>query len=168
MAAESEKPLAELYAEGTFPTLLERTEKFPEGESLDDLGRRASQALQELIMPHVWKAAREGRKGVHVAVVSHGLCISEFITMLLKKDAKGGQIKDYRGLMNTGWTRVTVDIQVGFLPPSRIIRTDQSHQGAKEGEILEFPDNDPPPLVCTVTDINQHKHINNIVSKLKS
>jgi len=145
VSADSEKSPAELYADGQFPMPVGRIEKFPEGESLDDLGRRASQAVEELIMPHAWKAAREGRRDVHVAIVSHGLCISEIIAMLMKKNAKGGQVKDYRGLLNTAWSRVTVDVQ-----------------GAKEGETLEFPDNDPPPLVCTVTHINQHMHINNI------
>ena len=76
-SADPTKSLAEQYAEGIFPTLHGRAEKFPGGESFDDLGRRANQAVNELVMPYVWKAAREGKKGVHVAIVSHGLCISE-------------------------------------------------------------------------------------------
>lgn len=76
-SANPTKTLAEHYAEGVYPTLPGRMQKFPEGESLDDLGHRADQAINELVMPHVWKAARDGRKGVHVAVVSHGLCINE-------------------------------------------------------------------------------------------
>lgn len=69
--------LTQHYAEGKFPVLSGRAEKFPGGESIDDLAERASQAIEELVMPKVWKAVREGKKGVNVAVVSHGLCISE-------------------------------------------------------------------------------------------
>jgi len=77
MSADPDKSLAQHMAEGKYPVLTHRNEKFPAGESLDDLEKRAEKAIQELVMPHVWKAAKEGRKGVHVAVVSHGLCISE-------------------------------------------------------------------------------------------
>jgi broad specificity phosphatase PhoE len=77
MSADPDKSLAQQFTEGKYPVLAHRHEKFPQGETLDDLGRRAEKAIQELVMPHIWKAAKEGRKGVQVAVVSHGLCISE-------------------------------------------------------------------------------------------
>jgi broad specificity phosphatase PhoE len=77
MRADPEKSLAQHMAEGIYPVLTERHEKFPAGESLNELEKRAEEAIQELVMPHVWKAAKDGRKGVQVAVVSHGLCISE-------------------------------------------------------------------------------------------
>lgn len=77
MSVEPNKTLEQHFAEGKFPMLDGRDEKFTNGESLDDLALRAARAINELVMPHVWKAAREGRKGVHVAIVSHGLCISE-------------------------------------------------------------------------------------------
>jgi broad specificity phosphatase PhoE len=80
LSVDSDKSLAQQFAEGKYPVLTHRNERFPEGESLDDLGERAEKAIQELVMPHVWKAVREGRKGVQVAVVSHGLCISEECT----------------------------------------------------------------------------------------
>jgi broad specificity phosphatase PhoE len=77
MLADPGKSLAQHMAEGIYPAMTERNEKFPTGESLNDLEKRAEKAIQELIMPHIWKAAKDGRKGVQVAVVSHGLCISE-------------------------------------------------------------------------------------------
>lgn len=105
--------LEEHFARGLYPVLHERWQKFPEGESLDDLAARASLAIEELVMSHVRRAAREGRKGVHIALVSHGLCISELVPALLKKDSSGTHSgKNYRGLLNTAWTRITVDVKV--------------------------------------------------------
>jgi broad specificity phosphatase PhoE len=83
MSADPGKSLEQLFAEKKYPVLAHRNEKFPMGESLDDLGKRAEKAIRELVMPHVWKAAREGRKGVQLAVVSHGLCISEVLIHVL-------------------------------------------------------------------------------------
>ncbi|EPQ54431.1 phosphoglycerate mutase-like protein [Gloeophyllum trabeum ATCC 11539] len=139
--------LEEHYARGIYPVLFNRAEAFPGGESLDDLAKRAEEAVGRLVMPHVWEAARKGKRGVHVALVSHGLCISELIAALMRKNAGGGGSADkYKGLLNTAWTRVAIDVQ-----------------GVKEGEPLEFPDDDPPPLTIKVTDINRHEHIDNIV-----
>jgi len=142
---DTSKPLAELYAAGVFPIITKREGKFPDGESLNDLERRTTQAIHEIVMPAVWSAVRAGKKGVHIAVVSHGLCISELIPALLSKDANSPPRQDFRGLMNTAWTRVTVDVP-----------------GAKEGEPLEFPDDNPPPLSVRVTHVNVHDHIDKI------
>lgn len=126
--AKPELSLEEHIAQGIFPVLHHREEKFPEGESVNDLAQRADQAIRELVLPHVWSAAREGSKGVHIAVASHGLCISELIQALLRQDASGVLPEDkYRGLRNTAWTRLTVDIKVGagFMIP-KIIQVDLS------------------------------------------
>ncbi|KAI0632352.1 phosphoglycerate mutase-like protein [Trametes polyzona] len=138
--------LEDHFAQGLYPVLHERGQKFPEGESLDDLFARAKQAIDELVMPHVWSAAREGKKGVHIAMASHGLCISELVPALLLKDESGIHPGDkYRGLQNTAWTRVTVNVK-----------------GTKEGEPLEFSDSDPPKLEVRVTDVNRHEHLADI------
>ncbi|EIW59438.1 phosphoglycerate mutase-like protein [Trametes versicolor FP-101664 SS1] len=135
--------LEEHFAKQLYPVLHERWQKFPEGESLDDLFTRAKQAIDELIMPHVWSAAREGKKGIHIAIASHGLCISELVPALVMKDESGVHPGEkFRGLQNTAWTRVTVNVK-----------------GAKEGEPLDFPDNDPPKLQVRVTDFNRHEHL---------
>lgn len=106
--------LEEHFAKGIWPVLHERAQRFPEGESVDDLYARATKAIDELVMPHVWRAAREGKKGVHIALASHGLCISELIPALLVKDESGKHPGDqYRGLHNTAWTRLTVEVEVG-------------------------------------------------------
>ena len=105
--------LEEHFARGIYPVMVERWQKFPEGESLDDLANRATQAIEELVMPHLKCAAKQGKTGVHIALVSHGLCISELVPALLKKDASGSDPgHHYRGLMNTAWTRVAVSVKV--------------------------------------------------------
>ena len=104
--------LEEHFAKGIYPVLYGDDEKFPEAESSNDVAARAKQAIEELVIPHVWLAAREGKKGVHIALVSHGLCISHLISQLLEKNDGGAPKGDYRGLMNTAWSRMTVDVAV--------------------------------------------------------
>lgn len=105
--------IEEHFARGIYPVLHERSQKFPEAESLDDLARRADQAVEEILMPYILQAARSGERGIHVAIVSHGLCISELIPALMKRDASGiHPSRGYRGLFNTAWSRVTVNVKV--------------------------------------------------------
>ncbi|OJT14672.1 hypothetical protein TRAPUB_8725 [Trametes pubescens] len=152
--------LEEHFAKQLYPVLHERWQKFPEGESLDDLFSRAKQAIDELVMPHVWSAAREGKKGVHIAIASHGLCISELVPALVMKDESGVHPGEkFRGLQNTAWTRVTVDVKVSPAFHVTLLSTDPCLKGAKEGEPLDFPDNDPPKLQVRVTDFNRHEHL---------
>lgn len=137
----------EYCARGIYPVLPSRSHKFVDGESLDDLAHRAQQAIDELVMPYIWQAARAGETGIHVAIVSHGLCISELVPALLCKDVSGVHPGyKYKGLLNTAWTRVTVNVQ-----------------GAKEAEALEFPDSNPPPLEVRVVEFNRHEHLDRVV-----
>ncbi|KAI0322361.1 phosphoglycerate mutase-like protein [Amylostereum chailletii] len=142
---EESLTLEEHYARGIYPVLFEDDEKFPGGESPNDLDIRANQAIEELVLPHVWDAAKTGKKGLHIAVVSHGLCISRLIAQLLKKGTGPLSKADYRGLQNTAWTRVAVDVKE-----------------SQEGEPVEFSNDTRPPLAIAVTDINQHSHIDRI------
>jgi len=103
--------LEEEMAKGVYPVPHE-DEKFPEGESIDELAQRAKEAITALVLPHVWQTAKEGKTGIHVAVVSHGLCISQIISELLKMSANHEEEREYRGLLNTAWTRVVIDIEV--------------------------------------------------------
>lgn len=126
--------LEQQFARGIFPVLKGNAAKFPEGESLDDLGLfvsllvleplttnrdavtfiadRAEKAINELVLPHIRTAALEGHKNVHIALVSHGLCISKLIERLLLKDSEDPQSGDFRGLLNTAWTRLEVEVRV--------------------------------------------------------
>jgi broad specificity phosphatase PhoE len=102
-----------------------RLEKFLNGESLDDLAVRAQQAIQEIILPYVWEAAKTGFHGTHVAIVSHGLILSEIMTALLEKDALGrGQQMAFRGHKNTAWSRVTITVKV--MPATLLYRRTES------------------------------------------
>ncbi|KAF8583352.1 phosphoglycerate mutase [Ramaria rubella] len=128
-----------------FPILVGRDAKFPGAESLNDLAIRANRAVEELILPWIWDVERGFGKGeaeVHLAVVSHGLCISELVSALVKRDADGyGHGGDYRGLVNTAWSRVTVALK-------------------DEGVILTPASIDKAtPLVVRVTHVNQHDHL---------
>lgn len=104
--------LTEHFARGEYPWLRSRTERFPEGESLEDVARRAEEAIEEIVLPYVWNAAEGETEGVHVAVVSHGTFIREAIAALLRKtgSAERANPQDYRGLQNTGCTKVTINI----------------------------------------------------------
>lgn len=159
--------LEEQIAQGIYPVLHLRSEKFPEGESLDDLSARATLAVNECVMPHVRDALRSGFKGGHVALVSHGLCISEMVPALLRKDTSHPAPEDkYRGLMNTAWTRVTVDVPVSVVT---VLCTEWLVMGKQgwDGKPLEFADDDLPPLAVKVIEFNRHEHLDKVVSSLR-
>ena len=114
-APEPGLTIEEHIAKGVFPVLRTRAEKFPGGESVDDLAKRAERVVRKVILPHVWAAARDETREAHIAVVSHGLFISEVIAALVKLDVgSGGKAGSYRGLKNTGWARVVVDVKAGL------------------------------------------------------
>lgn len=115
MRGDQDLSREELYARGVYPVISNREDRFPNGESLKDLQVRAERAVAELIIPNVWESARSG-KDLHIAVVSHGLCISELIGAVLRTDkdaaTSGAGGKRWTGMLNTSWTRVTVEIPV--------------------------------------------------------
>jgi len=117
--ADPSVPLEEHFKNGVFPVLTDRDLRFPEGESLNDLANRAMQAINELVMPHVHRCWKEGTSDATLALVSHGLCISELVAALLKKDkdalSKGPLGSKYAGLLNTAWTRVSIEFQVSVI-----------------------------------------------------
>jgi len=102
------KTREECYKEGIYPVLSGRQAKYEGGESLDDLAVRAEKALRECVLPHIDSDA-------HIAIASHGLCISELMSELLKLDPKADRSKSYRGLLNTAWTRVEIERRVGCM-----------------------------------------------------
>ncbi len=120
--------LAGHYAKGMFPALYTRHEKFPGGESLDDVLGRAEAFVEEVVVPLVLRE-RDGRRMAEgkedkeggggrltVVVVSHGLFIAELVAAILKRDASlktsGVDVKGLRGMKNTAWTRVEVVFKV--------------------------------------------------------
>ncbi|KAH7922935.1 phosphoglycerate mutase-like protein [Leucogyrophana mollusca] len=139
------KTVEEYWANGEYPVLHKRHQRFPEGESRDELAERADEAIRQIVLPEIWQAARSGAQGVHLALVSHGLCISELVPALVKKGQNGMPAESYEGLMNTAWTRVAVSVK-----------------GTTEGEPLQFADDAAPALEVRVTDVNRHEHIDSI------
>ncbi|EIN12988.1 phosphoglycerate mutase-like protein [Punctularia strigosozonata HHB-11173 SS5] len=137
----------EHYMRGVYPAITERSGKFPQGESLDELAQRADRVLDELLLPEVHKAVQSGERGIMIAVVSHGLCISELMAAFMRRDSGSGNDMGgrYRGMMNTAWHRISVELrdtaerQAPFLPSARL-----------------------PPLIVRVTHINQHDHLDQV------
>lgn len=103
--------LEDRFAMGRYPALHSRTENFPGGESLEDLAHRAEQAIKDIILPYVLQEGTQGDHA-HVAIVSHGLCISEMVAMLVRKGGQLAEAREYRGLINTGWAAITVKTKV--------------------------------------------------------
>ncbi|KAF5310853.1 hypothetical protein D9619_007859 [Psilocybe cf. subviscida] len=102
-----------MYDQKVFPVLDTRQEKFPEGESLDDIALRAEAAVRECILPHVGHGQGDGDEEAHIAIASHGLCISEVVAALVRLDPEADKTKSYRGLKNTAWARVEVNQRSG-------------------------------------------------------
>ncbi|KAF7365178.1 hypothetical protein MVEN_00389400 [Mycena venus] len=109
---DTDVPLAEQFNRGIYPGSLNRSEKFPQGESLDDVQERAAKGWAEVLLPHVQEKAREGHSTVHVAVVSHGVFIKEALRALAKYDRTADvSATDYQWLRNTAWARVVVEMK---------------------------------------------------------
>ncbi|TDL23226.1 phosphoglycerate mutase-like protein [Rickenella mellea] len=144
---DSNMTLEEHIKRGIYPVLPGRVQKFPDGESLNDVQARTEQAIDEIVMPYVREGAKPGCQGAHIAIVSHGLAISELIAALMRKDATE-RVRDggtYRGLYNTAWTRVQINI-----PPLMT-------GGAVDASASELP-----PLQIRVTHVNVKTHLDNV------
>ncbi|KAF8638462.1 hypothetical protein AX17_002196 [Amanita inopinata Kibby_2008] len=142
--AAVDETLAELFAQGIFPVLPTRTHRFPEGESLDDLASRAERALRECALIHLAEHVASGGVGdMHVAVASHGLCISELMSALVRLDPHVEPGVSYRGLWNTAWSRAIIRMRDDYTGPFDILN--------------------PPPLQVTVTHFNYMEHLNGLV-----
>ncbi|KAJ7033724.1 phosphoglycerate mutase [Mycena alexandri] len=129
------KTLDELIKNGIFPVKPDRDVGFPEGESLNDLARRAEEAIADCVVPHL--AAEDD---IHIAIASHGLCISKLIAALLRLDPDSRRDISYAGLLNTAWTRAVVSLK----DASRTSPIDSTN---------------PPPLTVQITDVNNTDHL---------
>ena len=150
----------ELYAKGVFPVILNRQDRFPEGESLEDLQNRTERAIREIVVPYIWKEVNGAVTDPHIAIVSHGLCISELVAAVLRLDSSGcpEDGDKWTGLMNTAWTRVTIGI-VRFLYYRLFLFFYHNYFC----EIGEESSSQLPPLRVKVTHVNEHMHLNDVV-----
>ncbi|KAG7088411.1 hypothetical protein E1B28_012408 [Marasmius oreades] len=126
--------IEEYYAQNIFPHPRNRNECFPGGESKEDLTKRAECAVNDILVPYVDQATREDFR---VAIISHGLFIRVMVDVLIKLDTTTSAIvHEYKGLRNTGWTRMIVKVEV---------REDASTQ-----------------FRVRVTDSNRHEHLGSL------
>ncbi|KAF7360364.1 hypothetical protein MVEN_00766100 [Mycena venus] len=130
----------DMFAQGIFPVLRGREAKFPEGESLNDLARRTESAIADCVVLHLAAAVQSD---VHIAIASHGLCISELVAALLRLDPESRRDISYAGLLNTAWTRAVVSIK------------DASLAGPFDVDHL-------PPLTVKITDVNNSDHLDSL------
>lgn len=114
-AKDPDLTLAIHFARGKFPAIYTRTEKFPGGESLDDMTERVDTTIDNILLPYISQEA-EGDAPMTVAIVSHGLFIAELVARLMKRDGtyQDGTFnaQNLRGLKNTSWTKVQVTLKV--------------------------------------------------------
>ncbi|KAG1885204.1 phosphoglycerate mutase [Suillus subluteus] len=139
---EPGKTLEAHFAEDIYPILYESEKHvaFPGGESMEDLTRRAERAVREVVLPHVVNVARSGRDE-HIALVSHGLCISQVVSAIVRLG--GGTWKRKGPMVNTAWVRVEVRIQGGVS--------------------VEVADDEVPPVEVTVTEEGRADHLEDLL-----
>ncbi|RSH81496.1 hypothetical protein EHS25_006853 [Saitozyma podzolica] len=137
--------------------------KFDEGENLDDVHERAHQAIAQFIEPLLRESRGRPAESKHIAVVAHGVFNSEFIGALLSRRPHSQHLSwSYRGMTNTGWTR----LEVGYASETSRCPTPQfdTHpQGVTLSSLPGSPppatfDEDCPPLLTRIlaTDVTTH------------
>jgi len=126
-----------------FPAIYSRTEKFPGGESLEDMAKRVDDVIDEVLLPYVWQEF-EGAGPMTVAIVSHGLFIAELVARLVKRrrdivldGALQVEARNLRGLRNTAFTKVQVTFK----------------KADSDGSSIS------PSLAVKVLGINQYAHL---------
>ena len=158
--------LSHHYAKGKFPAIYTRTEKFPGGESLDDMTKRVDCTIDDILLPYVRQEA-EGSTPMTVAIVSHGIFIAELISRLVKRDGAYQDAtlnaRSLRGLKNTAWTKVQVTFKVCCHLLCSLTMVDQLIR--QKADSLTHQDNiQSPSLVVKVMAVNQCSHLANLVS----
>jgi len=101
----SNKTLEKLYEEGTFPELEDRNARFPQGEIINGVAHRAEIVIQDCILPRLFGKSQDG---AHIAIASHGICLTELIFALSKLDPETDFTQSYMGYWNTGKSIICV------------------------------------------------------------
>lgn len=147
-------------------------ERFPGGESLDDLAERANSALDQILLPYVWNELNDGAQ---IAVVSHGLFLAELITTLVKRGStrsmssgKTASPRDFRGMQNTAWTKVQVTAEVRFALLFQYGTNDNWEKTAALKENTSMEERKLMPLTVQVMNINNSDHLLSLVRSWQS
>ncbi|KAF8158115.1 phosphoglycerate mutase-like protein [Crassisporium funariophilum] len=151
-AKSKDLSLATHFVKGRFPAIHTRNQRFPGGESLDEVAQRAEEVIDGILLPYVVQE-REDQDGskapVLVAVVSHGIFIAELVAaMLRRRHPEPGfsfDVRNLRGMRNTGWTKVEMVFQ-----PAR------NFEGADAVSL-------PMTLTTKILAVNRHTHLLNLV-----
>ncbi|KAL7418765.1 hypothetical protein Q5752_006448 [Cryptotrichosporon argae] len=131
---------------GEYVRLPGRTFKFPDGESLGDVRARANDAVAQFIEPHLRAAHGQPPASTHVVVVAHGIFNSELLGALLARRNGPPQAGwGYRGMTNTGWTRLEVGYADEAAAPARAQVVDTHPPGVDldANPMSGTPDPDP-------------------------
>ncbi|TFK28060.1 phosphoglycerate mutase-like protein [Coprinopsis marcescibilis] len=142
--------LKQHFSRGLFPVLYGNHDRFPGGESKEDLRVRARQFFGDMILPFV-RGERE-KENIHIAVVSHGLFIQEIAVLLWKLG--GSPIcqeselrQNIRGMRNTAWTRIEISTA----------KVSEVGANATNGGVP------PTPYTMKLVQVNCHTHIHSLI-----
>jgi len=91
-----------------------RNGKFPNGESAEDVAVRTGEAFDTFVLPFVMAAKGKSLGEIHIVMTSHGIAIAELIGAIFQRAAngQGKEPSSWRGLVNTGWTRLVLGLEV--------------------------------------------------------
>ncbi|PPQ67762.1 hypothetical protein CVT24_002772 [Panaeolus cyanescens] len=128
--------------QNVFFMIYERDIPYPEGESLNDVARRADKVIREFVLRHLVQPLSSpgvpASRNQHIALTSHGLCIGELIPALLRLDPEAPTGEYFADLRNTAWFRAVVQVRhdyptdtvdAGNLPPLRVTITHRHQIG---------------------------------------
>lgn len=118
----SNEEIAQLCMQyNVYPMIHERNRRYPEGESYEDVARRADRVIRQFVLPHLIQppsslaGTDDGvlkHQKQHIALTSHGMCIGELVPALLRLDPEAPIGEYYGGLHNTAWFRAVVQLRV--------------------------------------------------------
>ncbi|KAG9085950.1 hypothetical protein FRC06_003347 [Ceratobasidium sp. 370] len=89
--------------------------KFRNGESLDDVARRADLFFEEHLAQIIINAKGKPPGEVNIVAVSHAITIAENLDALLRRSVyvgSAGLDEEPMGLYNAAWTRIAVGLEV--------------------------------------------------------
>ncbi|WOO84726.1 putative phosphatase [Vanrija pseudolonga] len=93
---------------GRYTRMPGRDFKFPEGETLNDVRKRANEAIAAFVEPALKESQGQLPSSKHLVFVAHGIFNHEFISAIMARRPEGINAWEYRGMTNTGWTRLEV------------------------------------------------------------
>ncbi|TXT04984.1 hypothetical protein VHUM_03804 [Vanrija humicola] len=127
---------------GGFTRMPGRDFRFPEGETLNDVRKRANEAIAEFVEPAIRENQGKLASSKHLVFVAHGIFNHEFIGAIMARRPEGINAWEYRDTSQTGWTRLEGEV------------SGESNSAAIQAEYF----NGLPPFNAKilVTDVTSH------------